>query len=435
MREKLLNLRSRCEELETELHNMRTTEGAKSGSEGEEVMLLRQENRKLKLQIESMAAENAAKTNNAVNRAIDQLNASFAETTKQVEKAAQESAKKLYDSMKASELLAMQSICNQQIETVKAEAQAKAVRDLEQQRKTFEARESQTMLDLQQLEGLHQHRVDELEVLVRTVRARAETAEEALSAAAVSRVRMSVASRDITNERIKQLETYAETAGSLQAALHSKNEELLDVRAKESSYTEQLRRLMEENNVLRAQSQAALRQAALDASDAIESKRSRQDLELRIASMSSSLAIAREETFMLENEVNRLKALNSHLQEALDRADNVIYGNGVLSASNQKRGSLLSFKAPAASLNQKSFGKTKIVVMPSEDPHMGHGNRHHHQQSSSDAVNMSTTSIRKQVQQQQQQVFESPALRKSKNQPPSSGAQSASKKKSKSATK
>jgi chromosome segregation ATPase len=379
MRDKLSNLRTRCEELEAELHNMRS-EGSKYGNKDLEAECesLRKENRDLKFQLESIAAENAAKTNNAVSRAIDQLNASFAETAKQIEKAAQDSAKKLYESMKASELLAMQSNCNNQIETVKAELQAKAAKDLEQQRKSFEAREAQTMLDLQQLEGLHQHRVSELEVLVRTLRARAETAEEALSAAAISRVKMTVASRDITNERIKQLEAYAETAESLQAALHSKNEELLGVRSKEVSYMEQLRRVTEENSVLRAQNQSVLRQAAQDASDAVESKRAKHDLELRVASMSSSLAIAREEAVMLENEVNRLKALNSHLQEALDRADNVIYGNGVLSANNHKKGAVLSFKTPAASLNQKSFGKTKITVAPSD--HDIHQPLHHQQQ-------------------------------------------------------
>jgi chromosome segregation ATPase len=374
MREKLSNLRSRCEELEAELHSMRS-EGAKHGSRDIEAQCesLRKENRDLKSQIESIAVENAVKTNSAVSRAIDQLNASFAETAKQIEKAAQDSAKKLYESKKATELLAMQSNCNNQIETVKAELQAKAAKDLEEQRKTFEAREAQTMLDLQQLEGLHQHRVSELETLVRTLRARCETAEEALSAAAVSRVKMSVASRDITNERIKQLEAYAETAESLQAALHSKNEELLGVRSKEVSYMEQLRRVTEENSVLRAQNQATLRQAAQDASDAMESRRSKHDLELRVASMSSSLAIAREETFLLENEVNRLKALNSHLQDALDRADNVIYGNGVLSVNNHKKGTVLSFKSPAASLNQRSFGKTKITVAPSDhDMHQRH---------------------------------------------------------------
>lgn len=336
LRKELFELTSRNRTLEYEFNKIKESATLENIALAAENERLRTENKQMTDKLRLLREESSLTTEKTLSATVDQMNSRFTETVQSIEKSAYETAKKKFDVQRMQELAAMQMECNKQIETIRLQSKAASEKELDMLRKNYENREQQTMLDLKQLEQLHALRISELEKTLVAWRGRAEKAEENAASALLSAAKGSEASRLAAVDTIRQLEHHADNVESLQTALQQKHDELLESRSREATYREHLNRSIEECRIQRAQNLDSLRQASCDAAQAAHWKRAAQELELSLGAANTSLQIARDEAMMLENEVSRLNSQNLSLQEALDRADKIVYGNAVVAASKSK---------------------------------------------------------------------------------------------------
>ena len=353
----------RCQRLDYELARLRE-------ESVQETMTVSFENERLKREISgyidklgSIRNESAEQANQLMTTTLEQINSKFEETIKTIERSAFETAKKKFEVQKAQDYAAMQSECARQIEVVKTQLKLAHSAELDSVRKHFESREAQTISDLKHLEQLQSQRVSDLESSLYSWRHRAEKAEEHASIAVVSAAKNTECSRNLTIDKIKQLELHAEMAETLKATLQQKNDELLESKSRETALKDHLQRAIEECRIQRAQTIDALRQASQNAAEAVHWKKSFQDIEIHLQSSKSKFQIAQDEALMLENEVERLSLVNSNLQRALDHADDIVYGKPISSIQlkDVKRHSLHE-PQPLTRITQKKLAQQQNQI-------------------------------------------------------------------------
>lgn len=336
VRRELIDVTTKCHRLEAELLRERDAAVLENKSLAADNDRLRRE---ISLNVDKIGAirqESESKANQSLSATIERMNSKFSDTIQEIERTSYESAKKKLDVQKMQELAAMQIECNRQIEAIRAQNKLTSASEIETLKRNYKTREEQTMMDLKHLESLHSRRVDELESAIVVWRTRAEKAEESAANAMMCAARGSEAERASAEDTMRQLESHASNVENLQIALQRKHEELMESRSREASYREHLNRAIEECRVQRAQNLDSLRQSSCDGAQAVHWKRVAQEVELNLTASNTSLQIARDEAAMLENEVQRLTSQNRSLQEALDRADKIVYGNTAASVIKNK---------------------------------------------------------------------------------------------------
>jgi hypothetical protein len=336
IRKELIDVTTQCHRLEAETLRLKDTAVLDSRGLAVENERLRQEIAHNAEKIGSIQESSTAKANESLAITVEKMNSKFSETVGAIERAAYDAAKKKFDVQKMQELASMQIECNRQIEEIRGHNKLANASEVESLKKNYEQREQQTMLDLKHLESLHARRVGELETAVAAWRARAETSAEKAATAFMSAAKGSEASRSSAEDTMRQLECHAVNVEQLQTALKQKHEELLESRSRETSYREHLNRAIEECRVQRAQNLDSLRQSSCDGAQAVHWKRVAQEVEVSMAASNTSMQIARDEVVMLENDVQRLTSQNRSLQEALNRADRIVYGNNAAAVVKSK---------------------------------------------------------------------------------------------------
>lgn len=349
VRKDLIDITTKCHKLESELLRAKDAAVLETRSLTADNERLRRELAQNAEKIGSIRLESESRANESLSATVEKMNAKFSDTITSIERTAYESAKKKFDVQKMQELAAMQIECNRQIESYRAQNKLTNTAELETLKKNYAEREMQTMMDLKHLEALHTRRVTELEGAISSWRSRAEKAEEKAASALMSAARGSETSRAAAEDTIRQLESHADNVEALQVSLQKKHEELLESRSREASYREHLNRAIEECRVQRAQNLDALRQSSCDGAQAVHWKRVAQELELNLTASNTSMQIARDEAAMLENEVQRLTSQTRSLQDALDRADKIVYGNSaaVVIKSKENQVTTKSTRSPS----------------------------------------------------------------------------------------
>lgn len=335
-RRELINITTKCHALESELLRSKDAAVLEGKSLAAENERLRREVSINMEKLHEIRLESDVKARDTVAATVEKMNSKLSNTVEAIERAAYESAKKKFDVQKLQELASMQVECNRQIEGIRAQNKMTNASEIEALKRNFEAREEQTIMDLRQLESLHTRRVGELEASLIAWRTRAENAEEKAATALMSAARGSEATRAAAEDTMRQLESHADSVEVLQAALQKRHDELMESRSREASYREHLNRAIEECRVQRAQNLESLRQSSCDGAQAVHWKRVAQEVELNLTASNTSLQIARDEASMLENEVQRLSSQITTLQEALDRADKIVYGNAAAAVVKSK---------------------------------------------------------------------------------------------------
>jgi hypothetical protein len=151
---------------------------------------------------------------------------------------------------KMRDVNSMQKKCSRDIETARTEERRAATKEIENIRKYFLDRESQTTGDLSQLEASHSDRVKRLENQLITYKKKASDAEDELDIVVRDMNKNAEGSKNVNGKYFKQLEEGARRADSLLVELKEAHTELQESRVREALFREQLARYTNTNTFI-----------------------------------------------------------------------------------------------------------------------------------------------------------------------------------------
>jgi len=357
LRQQLAKLNERCCELQASLEReTRTLRSERSVWSKERRDMERVHEQEIS-RVLAERDESVSQAQEESKRRVAEMTARFNSTLKDIEHTTRSGVRQELEAEKMLAVSAMQKKCSTDVEEVRMEERSKAENELKRVREAFLVREKQTAEDLHSLEKLHADHIDRLEKEVESYKDRVLAAEREAESC---RTKAAMAEEKLCREtdmHRKALGQHTEAAQSLEVALERAQDEVQSARARETLYRERLSEAVEENRLQHAELLGLRRQSGSDAALAESWRSASKESAVSLASYETALEIAREEVIMLEHNMRRLEEENSRLREALQYADNIVYGSSSTSSTKTKKG--FAHKHGASVSHMSSSASTK----------------------------------------------------------------------------